>query len=81
MYILRTVFETDELSVFIVMSRREGHDPGAYPDQVFGLGSKNDCALTVISVIQGTDPDRVSCRDEFMTPGVIDHHRKLGIQK
>ena len=53
-----------ELSIFIVVSRREGEDLLAVGDDVLCFAGEDDMSFVIVAVVERTDTDRISCRDE-----------------
>ena len=68
----------DELSVLIVVSRREGQDPVAQAHQVLGLAGKDGRAVPVVAIVQRPDADGVPGGNELLA--VIQDQGKFRVQ-
>ena len=71
---------TDELSVGVIVTGREGADLLAQADEVLGLAGEHDTAILVIAVEQRPDADGVPGGDEGVRGGIVDDEGELGVQ-
>ena len=62
------------------MSGRERHNVAAQADKVFWLGRKHRRAVGQMAVIKRADADGVTGGNELPGFGVVDYHRKLGVE-
>ena len=71
----------DELSVLVVVSRREGHDRLDEPHEVFGLAREDDGPAPVVAVVERADADGVAPGDEALGLRVIDDAGELRVEQ
>ena len=74
------VVVADEFPVLIVVSGREGHDLAHQPHQVLGFAGKDDDAMGVVAIVQGTNADGVTGGDVALGVSIVEDQGKLRIQ-
>ena len=69
-----------ERAALIVAARREGQDLAAKAHQVLGLAGKDDDALFVVAIVQGTDADGVPGGDKLPGLSIVKDAGELRVQ-